>query len=171
LGDIKSNIYQKRGKMTKNEIFLTEKGLQKLKEEIKYLESVKRIEIQEEVKKALEYGDISENAEYQIASEHQRMNEIKIIRLKQNLSKVKIVEEKSSSDGICIGSSVKLKNINSGKLIEYIFVPDDQIDFSQNKISMNSPLGSAFSGRCEGETVEVELPVGTMKYEILKILK
>ncbi|MEA2020890.1 MAG: transcription elongation factor GreA [Candidatus Caldatribacteriota bacterium] len=157
--------------MEKNEIFLTEKGLQELREEIKYLESIKRKEIQEEIKRALEYGDLSENAEYQIASEHQRMNEIKIIRLRQKLSKVKIVEEKSSSDGICIGSTVKLENINSGKLIEYIFVPDDQIDFTKNKISMNSPLGSAFTGKHEGEQVEIELPVGIMKYKILKILK
>jgi len=157
--------------MAKKEIFLTEKGLQELKEEIKHLESIKRKEIQEEIKKALEYGDLSENAEYQIASEHQRMNEIKIIRLKQRLSKVKIVEEKSSSEGICIGSTVKLKNIVSGKLIEYIFVPDDRIDFTKNKISMNSPLGSAFTGRHEGEQVEVEVPVGIMKYKILKILK
>jgi len=157
--------------MAKKEIFLTEKGLQELREEIKYLESIKRKEIQEEIKRALEYGDLSENAEYQIASEHQRMNEIKIIRLRQKLSKVKIVEEKSSSDGICIGSTVKLRNIGSGKLIEYIFVPDDQIDFTKNKISMNSPLGSAFTGRHEGEQVEVELPVGVMKYKILKILK
>jgi len=157
--------------MAKKEIFLTEKGLQELKEEIKHLESIKRKEIQEEIKRALEYGDLSENAEYQIASEYQRMNEIKIIRLRQRLSKVKIVEEKSYSDGICIGSTVKLKNIVSGKLIEYIFVPDDQIDFTKNKISMNSPLGSAFRGRHEGEQVEVELPVGVMKYKILKILK
>lgn len=157
--------------MAKKEIFLTEKGLQELKEEIKHLESIKRKEIQEEIKKALEYGDLSENAEYQIASEHQRMNEIKIIRLKQRLSKVKVVEEKSFSDGICIGSTVKLKDIISGKLIEYIFVPDDRIDFTKNKISMNSPLGSAFTGRHEGEQVEVEVPVGIMKYKILKILK
>ena len=157
--------------MAKKEIFLTEKGLQELKEEIQHLESIKRKEIQEEIKKALEYGDLSENAEYQIASEHQRMNEIKIIRLKQRLSKVKVVEEKSFSDGICIGSTVKLKDIISGKLIEYIFVPDDRIDFTKNKISMNSPLGSAFTGRHEGEEVEVEVPVGIMKYKILKILK
>jgi len=157
--------------MAKKEIFLTEKGLQELKEEIQHLESIKRKEIQEEIKKALEYGDLSENAEYQIASEHQRMNEIKIIRLKQRLSKVKVVEEKSFSDGICIGSTVKLKDIISGKLIEYIFVPDDRIDFTKNKISMNSPLGSAFRGRHEGEQVEVEVPVGIMKYKILKILK
>ena len=155
--------------MVKKEIFLTENGLQKLKEEIKYLESTKRKEIQEEIKKALEYGDISENAEYQIASEHQRMNEIKIIRLKQQLSKVKIVEENTISDGISLGCTVTLKEINSGKLIEYVFVPDDQIDFANNKISLNSPLGVAFSGRHEGEKVEIELPVGMMKYEILKV--
>ena len=142
-----------------------------MKEEIGYLAGEKRKEIQEEIKRALEYGDLSENAEYQIASEHQRMNEIKIIRLKQRLSKVKVVEEKSSSAGICIGSTVKLKIMGTGKLIEYIFVPDDQVDFGKNKISINSPLGSAFSGRIEGDKVEVELPVGIMKFEILKIIK
>jgi len=157
--------------MVKKEIFLTKEGLKKLKEDIKFLERDKRKEIQEEIKKALEYGDISENAEYQVASEHQRMNEIKIIRLKQKLSKVKIVEENIISDGVSMGCAVKLKNMNSGKLIEYIFVPDDQVDFTNNKISLNSPLGLAFSGRHEGDQVKIELPVGIMNYEILKILR
>ena len=157
--------------MSKREIFLTKEGVKNLKEEIKFLEGIKRKEIQEDIKRALEYGDISENAEYNIALENQRMNEIKIIRLKQKLSKVRVVEEKSSSDGIGIGTTVKLKIIGSGELIEYIFVPEDQIDFAENKISINSPLGQAFLGHQAGEKVEIKLPIGIKKYEILKILK
>ena len=157
--------------MSKREIFLTKEGVKNLKEEIKFLEGKKRKEIQEDIKRALEYGDISENAEYNIALENQRMNEIKIIRLKQKLSKVRVVEEKSSSDGIGIGTTVKLKIIGSGELIEYIFVPDDQIDFAENKISINSPLGQAFLGHQAGEKIEIALPIGIKKYEILKILK
>jgi len=154
-----------------NEIFFSKEGLKNLKEEIKYLEREKRKEIQEDISRALEFGDITENAEYNIAQEAQRMNEINIVRLKQKLSRAKTVDEDCRTEGISIGTTLKLKNINSGKKIEYIFVPDDQIDFTQNKISLNSPLGQAFLGHQEGEEVEIEVPIGILKYRILKIIK
>ncbi len=144
--------------------------MKKLKEKIKYLEGEKRKEIQEDISRALEYGDITENAEYNIAQEAQRMNEINIVRLKQKLSRVKVVDEDCCTEGIGIGTTLKLKNLGSGEEIEYIFVPDDQIDFAQNKISLNSPLGQAFLGHKEGEEVEIEVPIGILKYKILKIL-
>jgi transcription elongation factor GreA len=157
--------------MNNQEIFLTKEGLKNLKEEIKYLEEIKRKEIQNEISQALEYGDITENAEYNIASEAQRMNEINIVRLKQKLSRVKVVKEDSYSEGIGIGTTLKLKDLDSGKKLEYIFVPDDQIDFNQHKISINSPLGQAFLGYQEGEKIEIEVPIGRLRYKILKILK
>lgn len=156
--------------MNNNEIFFSKEGLKNLKEEIKYLEGEKRKEIQEDISRALEYGDISENAEYNIAQEAQRMNEINIVRLKQKLSRAKVVDENCSSEGIGIGTTLKLKNLGSGEKIEYIFVPDDQIDFANNKISLNSPLGQAFLGHQEGEEVEIEVPIGILRYKILKIL-
>lgn len=157
--------------MNNQEIFLTKEGLKNLKEETKYLEEIKRKEIQNEISQALEYGDITENAEYNIALEAQRMNEINIVRLKQKLSRVKVVKEDSYSEGIGIGTTLKLKNLDSGKKLEYIFVPDDQIDFNQHKISINSPLGQAFIGYQEGEEIEIEVPIGMLRYKILKILK
>jgi len=157
--------------MNNKEIFLSREGLKKLKEEIKYLEKVKREEIKEDIKTALDFGDVSENSEYDIAKESYRMNEIKIIRLKQKLSKAKVVEENAFLKGIGIGTTLKLKNIDSGKQIEYSFVPEDQINFAQNKISLNSPLGQAFLGHNEGEDVEIKVPVGILKYKILKIIK
>ena len=157
--------------MNNNDIFLTKEGLKNLKEEIKYLGEVKRKEIQEDISRALEYGDITENAEYNIALEAQRMNEINIVRLKQKLGRAKIVEEDCCSEGIGIGTTLKLKNLGSGEKVEYIFVPEDQIDFTQNKISINSPLGQAFLGHQEGEEVEIEVPIGMLRYKILKILK
>lgn len=156
--------------MNNNEIFLTIEGLENLKEEIKYLEGEKRKEIQNDISRALEYGDISENAEYNIAQEAQRMNEINIVRLKQKLSRAKVVDEDCYSEGIGIGTTLKLKNLGSGEKVEYIFVPEDQIDFTQNKISLNSPLGQAFLGHQEGEEVEIEVPIGILRYKILKIL-
>jgi len=153
-----------------NEIFFSKEGLKNLKEEIKHLEGKKRKEIQEDISRALDYGDISENAEYNIAQEDQRMNEINIVRLKQKLSRAKVAEENCCSDGIGIGKTLKLKNLGSGEKIEYIFVPDDQIDFANNKISLNSPLAQAFLGRQEGEEVEIEVPIGILRYKIIKIL-
>jgi len=157
--------------MNNNDIFLTKEGLKNLKEEIKHLGEAKRKEIQEDISRALEYGDITENAEYNIALEAQRMNEINIVRLKQKLSRAKVVDENCCSDGIGIGTTIKLENLGSGERVDYIFVPDDQIDFAQNKISINSPLGQAFLGHHEGEEVEIEVPIGILRYKILKILK
>jgi len=153
-----------------NEIFFSKEGLKNLKEEIKHLEREKRKEIQEDISRALEYGDISENAEYNIAQEDQRMNEINIVRLKQKLSRAKVVEENCCSEGIGIGTTLKLKNLGSGEEIEYIFAPDDQVNFAQNKISLNSPLAQAFLGHQEGEEVVIEVPIGILRYKILKIL-
>ncbi len=157
--------------MNNKEIFLTREGLENLKEKIKHLEGVKRKEIQEDISRALEHGDITENSEYNIALEAQRMNEINIVRLKQKLSRTKVVEEDCCSEGIGIGTTLKLKNLGSGEKVEYIFVPDDQIDFAQNKISINSPLGQAFLSHQEGEEVEIEVPIGILRFKILKILK
>lgn len=156
--------------MNNNEIFFSKEGLKNLKEEIKHLEREKRKEIQEDISRALEYGDISENAEYNIAQEAQRMNEINIVRLKQKLSRAKVVEEDCCSEGIGIGTTLKLKNLGSGEEIEYIFAPDDQVNFAQNKISLNSPLAQAFLGHQEGEEVVIEVPIGILRYKILKIL-
>jgi len=152
------------------EVFLTPEGLKNLKEEIKHLEGEKRVEIKEDIKRALEYGDITENAEYTIAQEAQRMNEINIVRLKQRLSRAKVVEEGCRSEGIGIGTTLKLKNLGTGEKIEYILVTDDQVDFTQNRISLNSPLGQAFLGHQEGDGVEIEVPIGILRYKILKIL-
>lgn len=157
--------------MTNKEIFLSREGLKKLKEEIEYLEKVKREEIKEDIKTALDFGDVSENSEYDIAKESYRMNEIKIIRLKQKLSKAKVAEGNVSLEGIGIGTTLKLKNIDSGEQIEYSFVTEDRINFANNKISLNSPLGQAFLGHKEGEDVEIEVPIGILKYKILKIIK
>ena len=157
--------------MNNNEIFFSKEGLENLKKEIKYLEGEKRKEIQEDIGRALEYGDITENAEYTIAQEAQRMNEVNIVRLKQKLSRAKVLDENCCTEGIGVGTTLKLKNLVSGKKVEYILVPDDQIDFTQNKISLNSPLGQAFLGHKEGEEIEIEVPIGIIRYKILKILK
>lgn len=156
--------------MNDNVIFFSKEGLKNLKEEVRYLEGEKRKEIQEDIGRALEYGDITENAEYNIAQEAQRMNEINIVRLKQKLSRAKIVDENCRTEGIGIGTTLKLKNLGSEEIVEFILVPDDQIDFAQNKISLNSPLGQAFLGHQEGEEVEIEVPIGILRYKILKIL-
>jgi len=153
------------------EVFLTKEGLKNLKEEIKYLEGAKRKEIQEDISRALEHGDITDNAEYNIALEAQRMNEINIIRLKQKLSQVKIVEKNYHSEGIGIGTTLKLRNLDTGKELEYIFVPEDQIDLTKHRISVNSPIGQAFLGQQEGDEVEIEVPIGILRYKILKVLK
>jgi len=153
------------------EIFLTDEGIKELKEKIKYLEEVERKEIQEDIRVSLQNGDIAENSEYNIALEAQRMNEINIARLKNRLSQVKVMDEANFLAGVGIGSTLILKDLNNRKQVRYIIVHDDQVDLEQGKIAMSSPIAQALLGHREGEEVKIKVPVGILRYRILKIIK
>lgn len=155
----------------KKDIFLTKEGVEELKKRIKYLEEVVRKEIQEDIKTSLEHGDITENSEYNIAMEARRMNEINIVRLKERLSQVKVLDKENFSTDLSIGSTLILEDLNNNKQVKYTIVHDDQVDLEQGKIAMNSPIAQAFLDQQEGEEVKIKVPVGTLNYKILKIIK
>ncbi|MCX7661211.1 MAG: transcription elongation factor GreA [Candidatus Omnitrophica bacterium] len=154
------------------EIYLTKEGYKKLLEELNYLKTVKRREISKAIEEARAHGDISENAEYESAKEAQALNEKRIAELEAKLSQAQIIEDENlPKDQVVIGSTVKLKNLDTEEEIEYTLVSELEADFEQRKISVNSPVGRKLLGHKEGEIVEVQVPVGILRYKILKISK
>lgn len=149
---------------------MTYEGVKKLEEELEYLKTVKRKEITEKIKVALGYGDLSENSEYDEAKNEQAFTEGRIIQLENMLKNAVVVDESEiSTDTVSIGSIVKVKDYDFDEEVEYILVGSAEADPMKNKISNESPVGSALMGKKVGEIVEVNVPGGVSKFEILGI--
>lgn len=149
---------------------MTYEGVKKLEEELEYLKTVKRKEITEKIKVALGYGDLSENSEYDEAKNEQAFTEGRIIQLENMLKNAVVVDESEiSTDTVSIGSIVKVKDYDFDEEVEYILVGSAEADPMKNKISNESPVGSALMGKKVGEVVEVNVPGGVSKFEILGI--
>ena len=156
--------------MGRKEIYLTRKGYEKFLEELEMLKTVKRRDLSEAVKRARAHGDISENAEYDVAKEAQALNEKKIAELEERLSRARILDDENiPKDEVLIGATVKLSDLDSGKKLEYTFVSELEADYSQGKISIDSPIGKGLLGHKENEIVQINIPAGVLKYKILKI--
>jgi transcription elongation factor GreA len=153
-----------------NEIVLTPDGYEKLKQEIDYLSGEKRREIAERIRIAREFGDISENAEYDDAKHEQALLEHKISTLNERLRHARVLDASEvSSDVVSIGTHVQLEDVDAGETIEYHIVGSAEADPAGNKLSNESPVGKAIIGRKKGETVEVAAPRGSLKFKILDI--
>lgn len=152
-------------------IYLTRKGCEKLREELKYLKTAKRKEIADALHYARSLGDLRENSEYDAAKHAQSLNEIKIAKLEEKLLKVKILEDETNipKDKVSIGSTVQLQDLNSGRELQYMLVSEIEADYEQRKISTTSPIGQGLLGHKEKETVEIKIPAGILTYKILKI--
>jgi len=154
------------------QIVLTDEGLKKLENELQELKTVKRKEIASKIKVALSFGDLSENSEYDEAKNEQALIEARIVQLENMLKNVKVLDESElSTDVICIGSKVKIKDIEFNEDIIYQIVGSAETDPENYKISDESPVGHALLSRKVGDIVEVEVPDGVIKFEILEILK
>jgi transcription elongation factor GreA len=152
------------------EVLLTPEGLQKLKEEIEYLTTDKRREVAERIKHAREFGDISENSEYDDAKNEQAMLEQRIAQLGERLKRARVIEAEDVPAGIvAVGTRVRLKDIDANETIEYVIVGSAEADPTERKLSNESPVGKAIIGRKKGETVEVAAPRGSLKYKILDV--
>lgn len=146
--------------------------MQKLEEELEYLKSVKRREVAERIKTAISYGDISENSEYEDAKNEQAFVEGRIITLEKMLRNARIIKDSDvDTDVVSIGSTVSLKDLEFGEVVEYTIVGSAESDPVENRISNESPVGRALLGRRVGEVVNVEVPDGVLQYEILQIKK
>lgn len=158
--------------MEEKDVILTQEGYDNLDKELNYLKTEKRAEIAERIKVALGFGDLSENSEYDEAKTAQAENEVKIAELENKLRHAKIIDEKEiDTDTVQIGNTVKVLDVEFKEEVEYTIVGSTEVDLVENKISNESPLGSALLGSKKKQTVEVNAPAGIMKYKILDIKK
>ena len=149
---------------------MTYEGLKKLEDELEYLKTVKRKEITEKIKVALSFGDLSENSEYDEAKNEQAFVEGRIVQLENMLKNTTIVDDSEiQTDVVSVGSIVKLKDYDFDEEVEYIIVGSAEADPINNKISNESPVGSGLLGKKVGDIVEIQIPDGICKYEILGI--
>jgi transcription elongation factor GreA len=152
------------------EIALTPEGQQKLEEELHYLETTRRREVGERIKEAKEFGDISENSEYDDAKNEQAWVESRIIEINQILAHATIIASPKKNDKVVLGSKVELRDIESGEIHIYRVVGSAEANPAEMKISNESPVGQAIIGRKKGETVPVSLPSGkVLEYSIVSI--
>lgn len=156
--------------MSEREIILTEDGYKKLEEELAYLKGPKKMEVAERIKVAREFGDISENSEYDEAKNEQALLEAKIIELENTLRLAKVVDDDDVSTKVVgVGVSVKVLDYEYDEEVIYHIVGAAEVNMSENKISNESPVGKALIGKKKNEEVEVETPGGVIKYKILNI--
>lgn len=157
--------------MEEREIILTQEGLNKLEEELKYLKGPKKMEVAERIKVAREFGDLSENSEYDDAKNEQALLEAKILEMENTLRLAKVVEDKVSTRVAGVGTLVTVHDYEFDEDISYGIAGATEVNISENKISNESPVGKALIGRKKGEEIEVETPGGIMKYKIISIEK
>ncbi len=151
------------------DIYLTKEGYQKLVEELQGLKTTKRRQFSKAIGEARAHGDISENAEYDAAKEAQGLNEKRIAELEQKLSSARILDDNIPSSEVLIGARVRLKDLETGDELEYILVSEEEADYEQGKISVSSPIGSGLLNHKLEEIVEIKIPAGMLKYQILQI--
>ncbi len=158
--------------MDEKEVLLTKEGYDKLEQELDYLKTTKRAEIAERIKVALGFGDLSENSEYDEAKNAQAENETKIAELENKLRYAKIIDESEiDTKTVQVGNTVKLLDIEFNEEVSYTLVGSTEVDLTQNKISNESPIGSAILGAKKNQIVEVQAPAGVVQYKILSITK
>jgi transcription elongation factor GreA len=152
------------------EIVLTAEGLAKLEQELDELKSVHRREVNDRIRQAKEYGDLSENAEYEDAKQEQAFIEGRILKLEAMIRNARIIDESEyAADEVHLGAVVKVKDLKNNDTYEFAIVGSAEADPPNRRISNESPLGSALMGHKKGATVDVATPHGLEKYKIESI--
>ena len=150
--------------------YMSEEGYNKLVAELKHLEAVERPKIVAAIAEARDKGDLSENAEYDAAKEAQGLLEGKINKLKSIIADARIIDEsKLKTDSIQILNKVELKNVKNGMKMTYTIVSENEANLKEGKISVNTPIAQGLLGKKVGDIVEVQVPAGLLKLEILEI--
>ena len=154
------------------DVLLTQEGFEKLNEELQFLQEVKRLEVAERIRVAREFGDISENSEFDDAKNEQAMIEKEIAKLEERLRAARIIDPtEASADAVAVGLRVKVKDITRKKDMEYQLVGSAEADPTNGRLSNESPVGRALMGRKKGETFEVMVPAGTLTLKVVSISK
>lgn len=152
------------------EVLLSPDGLKKLEEELEILKSEKRQEVAERIKQAREFGDISENSEYEEAKNEQAFIEGRILTLERMLRNARIIEvEDKDPEEVAIGSSVTVQDLDTKETTTYTIVGSTEADPFADRISNESPVGRALLGGRPGQKVEVTVPAGSLKLKILSV--
>jgi transcription elongation factor GreA len=145
-------------------------GIRKLEDELDRRKGEGRTEIAERIKQALSFGDISENSEYDDAKNAQAENEARVAEIEAILKHAKVIDDEDISvQKVTIGAMIKIREESSGEEAEYMLVSAKEEDIFSNKISSDSPVGSAILGKKKGQVVEVHSPSGMIKYKVIKI--
>ena len=156
--------------MAKEVIYLTAEGLQKLKDELNHMRSVERPAISAAIAEARDKGDLSENAEYDAAREAQGLLEMRIAKLEQTLTNARVIDEsKIDKSKVQILSKVTLLNHNNNKQVVYTIVSENEANLREGKLAIGTPIAKALLGRKKGDIVELTVPAGIIKFEILDI--
>lgn len=156
--------------MASKPTFVTEEGLQKIKDELEHLKVVKRKEVAEALKQAKAFGDLSENSEYDEAKNEQAEVERHIAELEDILENYEIIKSTGKKNKIHVGSSVKVFDLEFEEEVVYTIVGSTESDPLENKISDESPIGKALIGAKPGDEVQAETPGGALKMKVLEIL-
>ena len=153
-------------------VYLKRNRLAELEEELIKLKTIERKNMANKIAEARSHGDLSENAEYDAAKEEQTHLEMKINKIENILSRVKVLAPEDMPDGeVFVLANVKVKDITNKEEITYTLVSPEEADFEQDKISVVSPIGKALLGKKVGDCIEVDVPIGKMKYKILEVTK
>lgn len=156
--------------MEQQTVYLTEEGLEKLKQELRFLKVKERARIARAIQEAREKGDLSENAEYDAAKEAQGHLEARISKMESTISSARLVDEKNvDASKVRILSNVRVKNLKTDSEQVFTLVSSHEADLSSGKISVTSPIGKGLLGSAVGDVIEVDVPAGTMRFEVLEI--
>ncbi len=149
---------------------MTREGYDKFVKDLEYLKTTKRREIAEDIARARAFGDLKENAEYDAAKNSQAMNESRINDFTERLSRIQIIDEsKIAKDLVLIGAKVLLKDLKSNEEFTYQIVTHDEANFDEGKLSAMSPIAKGLLGLKVGDSAEIKIPAGVLKYKVLKI--
>ena len=156
--------------MAKEIIYLTAEGYKKLKDELDHMRSVERPAISAAIAEARDKGDLSENAEYDAAREAQGLLEMRIAKLEDSLANARVIDEsRIDTNTVQILNRVKMKNMTTGKIVEYTLVSENEANLKEGKLAIGTPIAKALLGHKKGDRVDVEVPAGTIHFEILDI--
>ena len=150
--------------------YMSEEGYKKLMAELKELETVERPKISAAIAEARDKGDLSENAEYDAAKEAQGMLEMRIAKLEDTVANARVIDEsRIDTNTVQILNRVKMKNMTTGKIVEYTLVSENEANLKEGKLAIGTPIAQALLGKKKGEEVDVKVPSGMLRLEILDI--
>jgi transcription elongation factor GreA len=150
--------------------YLTVEGMERIKKDLHELRTKGRSEIAKAIQEAREKGDLAENAEYHAAKESQGMLEMKIAQLEDTLSNARLVDmSRLNASKVMLLSKVKLKNVQTMQIVNFMLVSESEADLKVGKISISSPIGKGLLGKVIGDVAEIVIPAGVMKLEVLEI--